>query len=192
MQIQERLFGDLFLQLNIDTLQLSLQAVRDTHLHSNHFKEEPEIRGSATTIEFLFLIGFFILILAWINFVNLSTARAVSRSKEVGVRKSIGAGKWQLIHQFLLEAFMINGLSLLLAVALYLLFYSIFISVVQKEIPLHSLFESYWLPIGIAGVLLLGTLLSGGHSAFFLSSFKVVKVLKNYTLPEKDLFFVKA
>jgi putative ABC transport system permease protein len=178
MQIHERLFGELFRKLNIDTVQWKLQPVRDTHLYSGHFKEEPEVRGSATTVDFLFLIGIFILMLAWINFINLSSARAVTRSKEVGVRKAIGAARWQLVVQFLLEAFLINGLSLLFSIVLYLSCYPIFIGTVQKDIPLLYLLGEPFMLIVTAVLLLLGTLLSGGYSAFVLSSYKVIKVLK--------------
>jgi len=98
-------------------LIFNLQPVLAIHLHSD-FTYEPQIHGSAEAVQFLTIIGLFVLILAWINYINLSTARAIDRAKEVGLRKVIGAKKNQLITQFLFESLMINVVSILLAIAL--------------------------------------------------------------------------
>ncbi len=163
---------------NVNTFIVSLQPLGDAHLHSFGYKGEPEIRGSATTVQFLLIIACFILLLAWINYVNLSTARAVKRAKEVGIRKVVGAGRKQLITQFLLESFLINLLSVVVAATLYQLCFPFFTRLVEKEIPLTALVEAPWLLSGIFLVLISGTLLSGGYSAFVLSSFKAVSMMK--------------
>jgi len=163
---------------NLDTATATLQPVRDAHLHSFGYSDETEIRGSYTTVQFLSITAFFVLILAWINYVNLSTARAVKRAKEVGIRKVVGAGRRQLITQFLLEAFLINGLSLVVAITLYQLCFPYFTHLVQKEIPLSALAKQPWFLAGGGFVLIFGTLLSGGYSAFVLSSFKAVRTMK--------------
>jgi putative ABC transport system permease protein len=129
-------------------------------------------------VHFLFITACFILILAWINYVNLSTARAVKRAKEVGIRKVVGAGRRQLITQFLLEALLINLLSLVVAITLYQLCFPYFTNLVQKDILLSDLLSAPWFLAGIVLVLVLGTLLSGGYSAFVLSSFKAVNIMK--------------
>ncbi|WPP51964.1 ABC transporter permease [Catalinimonas niigatensis] len=178
MEIREQRFGELMRNFNVDTLNVSLQAVKNTHLHSFGYANESEIRGSATTVQFLQITAFFILILAWINFVNLSTARAVKRAKEVGIRKVVGAGRRQLIAQFMLESFMINLLSTVLAVTLYQLCFPLFTDLVQKEIPLSSLLKDNLLVLAIVLVVIFGTLLAGGYSAFVLSSFKAVSIMK--------------
>src|SRR6185369_9809634 len=96
---------------------LTLQPLKSIHLHSN-LAEEVETNGDGRIVNFLSLIGLFVLIIAWINYVNLSTAKAMERAKEVGVRKVMGAFKSQLIQQFFVESGLINLLSLIIAFAL--------------------------------------------------------------------------
>jgi putative ABC transport system permease protein len=93
---------------------LSLQPLKDIHLKSD-LAEEAEANGSDRIVLFMGMIGIFVLIIAWINYVNLSTARALERAKEVGIRKAVGAFKKQLIIQFMVEAAVINMLSAILA-----------------------------------------------------------------------------
>ncbi len=176
-EIIYELYGDLIRSRNVE-FNFYLQPVRDTHLHSFDYQSELEVRGSNTILQFLLITAFFILILAWINYVNLSTARAVKRAKEVGIRKVVGAGRRQLITQFLLESFLINLLSIVVAITLYQLCFPYFTNLVQKEIPINSLLEKLWFLTSIVLVLVLGTLLSGGYSAFVLSSFKAVSIMK--------------
>lgn len=158
--------------------EFQLQPLRDVHLHSFGFQNEPEVRGSNDTVQFLFITGWFILILAWINYINLSTAWAVKRAREVGIRKVIGAGKQQLILQFLMETFLINCMSIILAITLYQLFYPYFASMANKTIPMQNLLSQPWFLAIIFLILLLGTLLSGGYSAFYLSSLNPVQIMK--------------
>ena len=93
---------------------LSLQPLKDIHLTSN-LSEEAEANGDARIVMFMTVIGIFVMVIAWINYVNLSTAKVLDRAKEVGVRKVMGALKGQLIRQFLVEAAMVNLLSVVLA-----------------------------------------------------------------------------
>ncbi len=87
-----------------------LQPLKDIHLYSN-LRFELEKNGSAETVYFLSLVALIILLIAWINYINLSTARSVERAKEVGLRKVVGAGFRTLLRQFLLESFIINLLA---------------------------------------------------------------------------------
>lgn len=91
-----------------------LQNVRDIHLTSHH-SFELEANGNKTTVEFLSIIAVFIMIVAWVNYINLSTSKLVDRAKEVGVRKVLGSYRKQLVYQFLVEGFLINLLAIITA-----------------------------------------------------------------------------
>uniref|UniRef100_UPI00404AC65A ABC transporter permease n=1 Tax=Fulvivirga sp. TaxID=1931237 RepID=UPI00404AC65A len=90
------------------------ESINDIHLYSNK-SFEPEVNGNAQTVNFMVLIAVFIIILAWINYVNLSTSRAINRAKEVGVRKVVGSSRNQLIRQFIIESLMVNIIACVLA-----------------------------------------------------------------------------
>lgn len=155
---------------------LGLQPLKDIHLNSD-LSEEAEPNGNAKTVFFLGLIGIFVLLIAWINYVNLSTARALERAKEVGVRKVIGAVKGQLISQFLTEAALINLLAVSIAWGLVFLFLSPFNTLSGLELD-PSYLTQPWFIILLAGLWLGGSLLSGFYPALVLSSFKPITVLK--------------
>lgn len=178
VQWEDKHMRVMFEKYNYHSSTVSLQPLKDVHLHSMGFDAETEVRGSYATVKFLWTAGIFILALAWVNYVNLSTARAVKRSREVGVRKVVGAARGQLIIQFLLEACLINLLSLIVSIMLYQLLFPVFANLVQKRIPVDSLLQTPWLLGGIALMLLSGTLLSGGYAAFVLSSLKAVNMIK--------------
>ncbi len=160
------------------TSRFFLQPVGDIHLHSNYLKE---IRGnnSQTTVTFLLLIGCLIVLIAWVNYVNLSTAKATERAREVGIRKVVGAHRRELLGQFLLESFFVNGIAVLLAVAIVQGAWPAFQHLAGQ--PLDSSF-GWWLAAPfrwiLLGFLLVGTLLSGGYPALVLSSFRPLQVLK--------------
>ncbi|MEM6842593.1 MAG: ABC transporter permease [Bacteroidota bacterium] len=178
MRLSEQYYGETMKGWGVEENIISLQPLRDTHLHSFGFKRESEVRGDATTVQFLLIAGCFTLILAWINYMNLSTARALKRAKEVGIRKVAGARRGQLIMQFLLEALLINLLSLVVALTLCQLLLPYFTGLVQKEVPITTLLKESSVLTGISLAIFLGTLLSGGYSAFVLSSFKAASTLK--------------
>jgi putative ABC transport system permease protein len=97
--------------------RLMLQPLKEIHLNSD-IENEPESNGNANIVFFISLIGIFVLVIAWINYINLSTARAMGRAKEVGIRKVIGAYKYQLIVQFIAESALINLLSLFISLTI--------------------------------------------------------------------------
>ncbi len=152
------------------------ETMTSIHLHSNK-TYEPEVNGSARSVYFLLVIAIFIIIIAWVNYVNLSTARAVERAREVGIRKVMGSLKIQLILQFLAESVLMNILAGMLAFVFF-----------QAGMPLFHMLSglpemsgvytdtAFWLLF--AGLLLIGSLLSGLYPAFMLSSFQPVTVLK--------------
>jgi len=159
-----------------ETEILALQPLKDIHLYSD-LAEEPETNGNANIVFFINLIGIFVLIIAWINYVNLSTARALTRAKEVGVRKVIGAFKHQLIAQFLVEAALVNLFSLVIAYGLVLLSLPYFNTLSGLSLNTAYLFQSWFLVL-LFLLWIGGTLLSGFYPAYVLSSFKPVTVLK--------------
>lgn len=155
---------------------LSLQPVKSIHLTSQ-LAEEPEPNGDQRIVNFLGIIGMFVLIIAWFNYINLSTAKAMERAKEVGIRKVMGAFKGQLISQFLSEAAVVNFFSLLLAVAIVMVVLPVFNSLSGLSLSMVDLFSGWF--IGLMGVIwVIGSLLSGFYPALVLSSFKPVVVLK--------------
>ena len=155
---------------------LSLQPLPSIHLTSN-LESEPESNGDARIVQFMALIGIFVLVIAWINYVNLSTAKAMERAREVGVRKVMGAFKSQLVRQFLMESAMINLVSILIALGVALLVLPYFNALSGLSLNFYSFLEPWFLLL-ITGLWLVGTLLSGFYPALVLSSFKPVSVLK--------------
>ena len=156
--------------------RFNLQPVTDIHLLSD-MSFEPGVHGSARAVNFLFIISIFILIIAWINYINLSTARAVERAKEVGMRKVVGAHKMQLIAQFFTESMLVNFLGMLLAVLLTHLALPSFNQLVGKTI-LANIFSS---PLYLKNLLIffvIGTVVTGIYPAIVLSSFKPISTLK--------------
>ena len=121
-------------------------------------------------------IALFILIIACINFMNLTTARSTQRAREVGVRKVVGASRSQLVSQFLGESVLLTGLAMLLAVALVELALPFVSAFLEKPLA-FSLTSPALLGVLIAGVVLVG-LVAGSYPAFYLSQFKPAEVLK--------------
>ncbi len=156
--------------------ELSLQPLESIHLYS-HLAEEAEPNGTASTVYTLALVAVFILVIAWVNYVNLSTAKALERAAEVGVRKVMGAFKHQLVRQFLAESAIINLASVLLALLLMALALPFFNDLSGLGLSFPGLFTVEFLAI-ITALWIVGTILSGLYPAFVLSSFKPVTVLK--------------
>ncbi len=156
--------------------KLTLQAISDIHLTSD-LAEEPEPNGNERIVFFLSIIGLLVLVIAWINYVNLATARAMERAREVGIRKVSGAVKGQLISQFLIESGLVNFLSVLLAIGFTGLSLGFFNQLTGLQISLANLVQPWSLGL-LAGIWAVGTFLSGLYPAWVLSAFQPVKVLK--------------
>lgn len=158
-----------------------LQPVSRAHLYSD-FEYEIGVTGSSTVVWGLLIIALFIIVIAWVNYINLSTARSAERAKEVGVRKVIGAAKTQLIRQFLTESFLINIIALLLAILLMFVLQAAFNRLVGHGLSYRFLLErslsGYGITFGLLGVVLLGVFVSAFYPAFVLSSFRPILVLK--------------
>ena len=109
-----------------------LQPITDIHLKSN-FTLEQSTNGSERTVFFLSMLGIFILVIAWINYINLSTAKALERSKEVGLRKVSGASRAQLMTQYFFDAFLVNIFSIVLAAIITVLVTPYFESLIGRN-----------------------------------------------------------
>ncbi|MEM7297740.1 MAG: ABC transporter permease [Bacteroidota bacterium] len=150
--------------------------MKDIHLYSDK-DGELMANGDIKYVYIFTAIALFILILACINFMNLSTARSAGRAKEVGVRKVMGAHKSQLRKQFLTEAFLITLISIAIAYGLSFLTLNGFNALANKELIFGDLFAAEFIFIMI-GVLISVGFLAGSYPAFFLSKFRPVEVLK--------------
>ncbi|MDB5149786.1 MAG: FtsX-like permease family protein [Mucilaginibacter sp.] len=156
--------------------QLHIQRFLDIHLHS-HLDDEVEQNGDIKRVYIFSAIALFILLIACINYMNLSTARSTLRAKEIGIRKVIGAQQKEIITQFLSESVLITYFSLVLALILTWLLLPLINQLSELGLSVNSLFK----PSIIATVLLLPLvigLISGIYPAIFMSSFKPIKVLK--------------
>lgn len=151
-------------------------ALTDIHLHSN-VASELEPNGNILYVYIFSIIAALILLIACINFMNLSTARSASRAREVGIRKVSGSTRGQLIAQFLTESMLLSLFSLVLALGIALLFLPMFNNLAAKELSPAVLLSARFLPVLIALTLVVG-FLAGSYPAFYLSSFRPIKVLK--------------
>lgn len=155
-----------------------LQPMLDIHLYANLLQEsQPEERGDGKAVYALSFIALFILIIAWVNYINLATAKSFERANEVGVRKVMGAVKNQLVYQFLSESFLINLLSAAFAVTVVWAIWPFFTDLTGRPIPLaYLLQQDFWIMLVI--LFSVGAILSGFYPALVLSSFKPASVLK--------------
>lgn len=154
-----------------------LRSSRDYGIDMN--TEWAQIKSSDITYTYIFsAVALFILLIAIINFMNLATARSERRAKEVGIRKTLGSNKLNLILQFISEAIMMSGLSVLIALALLEIILPSFNNLTGKELKLEHFSSFYIIPIIICFILFVG-ILAGSYPAFYLSSFQPVDVLKN-------------
>ena len=173
----EDLRADIFADRNI-LQEFPLQPITDIHLNSNLLQEsEPEENGDAQSVYFLGILAIFILVIAWVNYINLASAKSMERAKEVGVRKVLGAYKGQLIRQFIVESVVVNLLSALVSVGIAALVIPYFNDLTGSPLSLGLIFNSgTWLIV--VAVFLVGAFLSGLYPAFVLSSFRPIVVLK--------------
>ena len=153
-----------------------LQPLKDIHLRSKYDYEFPG-NGNFTYLKYLGFAAIFILVIAWINYINLSTARAIDRAKEVGIRKVIGAGRLQLMRQFLTESLLINFVAVLLGLAVYRLSLPYFYRLVGLDGTAAGMTgPQFW--TSVAAIFLLGSFLAGAYPSFILSSYAPLRSLK--------------
>ncbi|HOY18123.1 MAG TPA: ABC transporter permease [Haliscomenobacter sp.] len=179
----EKFAGEDFKLYNASATYL-LQPLRSIHLYS-HFMEEAEPNGDGNAVYLLLAIAFFIVVIAWVNYINLATARAINRAKEVGVRKAVGSLRGQLVRQFMFESVLLNGLGVGFALIILSLALPLFNQLSGLHLTIALLAEAkFWLPL--LGLFLLGTFFSGLYPAFVLSAYTPVAVLKGRMVNTKQ------
>lgn len=145
-----------------------------------HLNPGLELESSATTsmntIYFFLLISAFILAIAWINYINLSTARAMERAREVGIKKAVGALKSQLVWQFICESVLVNLFAVILAVFIAVALLPVLGEIVNKDLAFDFTDIRFWTVL--FGLFFAGSIISGAYPAFVLSSFNTIQVLK--------------
>ncbi|HZF27943.1 MAG TPA: ABC transporter permease [Gammaproteobacteria bacterium] len=156
--------------------RLDIFKVADIHLKS-HKENEMSVPGSASTVRTFAAVAVFILLLACINFMNLATARATQRAKEIGVRKVVGADRRQIVVQFLAESVLIAGVALLLAMAIVEVALPAFNAFLGTNIAFHYL-DSPGAIVGLVALTFVTGLLAGSYPAFYLAAFEPGRVLK--------------
>jgi putative ABC transport system permease protein len=152
--------------------EIFLQPIEWGHL--SH--KDPRQGQDLGNIYLLSAIAIIVLAIAWVNYVNLSTARAIERAREVGVKKALGVMRKSLVIQFLLESFVVNAISVSIAIILATAFMPLMNELSQQQLRLD--FTDPVLIFGISGMLAVGTLASGLYPAFVLSSFRTTEVIK--------------
>ena len=157
--------------------KFGLQPVRDIHLKS-HFEKEISANTDEGTLYFLLIVALFIISIALINFINLSTAKSMERAKEVGLKKVVGANKQVLVQQFLFESLIINFFAMLLAFIFINLLIPPFNSLVGFNVLGWEIWGQWEVWATLIGVLLGGGILAGLYPAFVLSNFIPIEVLR--------------
>jgi putative ABC transport system permease protein len=164
----------------------SMIPMKDIHLKSTCTNELGVI-GNIKYVYLFSIIAMFVLLLACINFMNLSTARSAKRAKEVGVRKVLGSQRYQLMYQFFSESILLSTLALLLGILLVIIFLPAFNLVADKNLSIADIMTIKFLSIILLLPILVG-LIAGSYPAVFLSSFEPIKVLKGRLKLKGGLF----
>ena len=173
-----------------------LQPLTKAHLYSD-YEYEIGNTASATVVWSMLIIASLIILIAWVNYVNLATAKSAERAKEVGVRKVSGATKTQLVKQFLTESLIINVIALCIALLLVALVQQSFNNLIQYHLSLSYLFHNglngFNVVALLMAIIIAGIFVSGFYPAFVLSSFKPILVLKGkYVTSAKGINLRKA
>lgn len=173
--LYDKYMASIFKQFNI-YIRMDLQNIADIHLRSAT-TNEPEELGSMSYIYIFSIVAFFMLLIACINYMNLTTARSARRAKEIGIRKVTGSTRGQLIAQFLVESTLASLFALLLSIGLIALFLPVFNSLSGKQIAFSILWQPDTMGI-LLGVALFVGLLGGSYPALYLSKFNPISILK--------------
>ncbi|MEE4198065.1 MAG: ABC transporter permease [Bacteroidales bacterium] len=165
-----------FMKLTKMRIGYQLQPVKDIHLTS-HYMHELKANGNKNSVLFLYIIAWFIIIIAWINFVNLLTISSIKRSPEISLRKVLGGTSPQLIRQFLFESLLINSIALLLAFLFIELSFPLFSGL--TNIPLsYTIWDKSWFMRSILLIFLIGTLLAGSYPVWGILSRRIIATLR--------------
>ena len=171
----EKYMAPIFAQFNVK-MHYGVQPITEIHLHSK-LEHEPEELGSMSYIWIFSAVAFFMMLIASINYMNLTTARSARRAKEIGIRKVTGCSKKQLVMQFLGESVVTALVAVLLSFLLAMLLIPSFNALSGKEFTLHTLFQPFNILL-LLGIGVFTGLVGGSYPAFYLSSFQPVSILK--------------
>lgn len=160
-----------------------LHPICDLHLKSN-IEYETEEHGNAKAVNILFVFSLFFLMVAWINYINLTSARAVERAKEIGIKKISGNTQRNLIGQFFIETFFLNSICLLITLGLLLIIQPYFLEITEIS-ETHNLWPRNF-KLYAAVIFITGTFLSAIYPSIVLSSFKPVTILKGQFAKSKQ------
>lgn len=159
-----------------DVLDFDLMPLTDIHLKSN-INQEITANGDIRTVNFLLLIGSFIIVIAWVNYINLYTARATERGKEVGIRKALGSSRLSLIAQFFTEAMLINLLAVLIGFTGFVILSFLADTYLAVKLPPFMSIASE-VALLLVVLWLISFVFSGTYPSVFVSNFKILSVLK--------------
>ncbi|MEP6712720.1 MAG: ABC transporter permease, partial [Ferruginibacter sp.] len=175
LPMYDKYMAPIFAQFNVK-VQYAVQPITAIHLHST-LEREPEELGSMSYIWIFSAVAFFMLLIACINYMNLTTARSARRAKEIGIRKVTGSSKKQLVLQFLSESLLTAFVAVILSVILVIVLLSVFNTISGKAFTMHTLLQPFNI-ILLLGITLFTGLVGGSYPAFYLSGFKPVSILK--------------
>ena len=175
LPMYDKYMASIFRQFNIN-IHYGVQPITSIHLHSD-MSGEPEELGSVSYIYIFSAVALFMLIIACINYMNLTTARSARRAKEIGIRKVTGSTKTQLVAQFLVESTLTAILALLLSLIFIGLLLPTFNTLSGKSISFYALLEPSTFLI-VLGIVVFVGLVGGSYPAFYLSKFNPVSILK--------------
>ena len=172
---------------NSPAVKYSIQNLRDIHLYSSHLEGDIQPQNSITYVLIFSAIGFLILLIACFNYVNLLTANATTRAKEIAIRKVAGASRNHLAMQFIGESFVVLFMALLIALIFVVMCLPVFNTLSGKVLPFAALTQVSTILEILAMVIVTG-FLAGSYPAFFLSTFQPAKMLKAYANTGKSKF----
>jgi putative ABC transport system permease protein len=179
------------LKAHSDHITNSLQALKDIHLNSSEFQDYLAYKqGNIKYLYLLTSIALVILVLACINYMNLTTAQAISRAREVGVRRVLGAEKKSIRYQFLIETIIISFCALIISIGLALLFLPVFNNLTGQALSFFAK-ENSSLILWLVLTALITGLAAGLYPAFYLSAFNPVKVLKGNISDSSGMFSIR-
>lgn len=173
--LYDKYMAPIFAQYNVK-IYYGVQPITAIHLHSN-LEREPEELGSMTYIWTFSAVAFFMLLIACINYMNLTTARSARRAKEIGIRKVTGSTKKHLVLQFLGESLLTAFVAVLFSILLVAILLPLFNSLSGKAFTMQTLLQPFNI-ILLAGIALFTGLVGGSYPAFYLSGFRPVSILK--------------
>jgi putative ABC transport system permease protein len=171
----EKEVGEMFRQFNLKMV-IPIQSLQSIHLNSNYMQEF-KVNGDKSVVDFLSIIALFIIVIAWFNYINLSTAQSLTRAREIGLRKVVGASRQQIMIQFLVETSLVNIFAVFLTLILIVILMPLFRILTDISTD-FSIWSQSWFWLYIAGLLVFGIICAGGYPIFVMSGFNPVKVIK--------------